>query len=561
MPCAVILTALTVEYLAVRTHLTNLREVIHPQGTIYEQGSFAANDCEWEVGIAEVGAGNSGTAAEAERAIAYFKPDILFFVGIAGGIKDVEIGDVVVATDIYGYEAGKSEELFSTRPKAGKSAYALVQRAKSEARKGEWIQRLATSPAVTPHVFVAPIAAGEKVIASRKSEVFQLLRTTYNDAIAVEMEGFGFLSAAFAYPDIKAIVIRGISDLIEGKNNDSVEPERVRQKTASRHASAFAFEVLAKSETILSGAYQRTSNTINEPPSVEVIEEAIHEKGEADFSELERQLAATNYTSTNERLYQALLKLGYRKQVQLFRKFVEKYPIAAFLIHGKVEYGQRWLLNRLIVQHTRDSITGKVIKFNLARVARKSSIDALWQELRKQVGLGRQSEISAIVERVYQWWRTQNVLLIFSDVDFLPETFLAELLEDFWMPLTTQAERYPGKWERQSGSSYKLLMFLVDHTGCVGEWSVPFAEAVEDHWKPRTPVKLPVLSEFTTKELAIWLEFSADELPLELADRVEELAKIIWQNSEKGVPEPTFEEICQRVGLNWCEAEDRWMRL
>ncbi|MCY7391111.1 MAG: hypothetical protein LH647_06280, partial [Leptolyngbyaceae cyanobacterium CAN_BIN12] len=263
----------------------------------------------------------------------------------------------------------------------------------------------------------------------------------------------------------------------------------------------------------------------------------------------------------NERLYQALLKLGYRKQVQLFRKFVEKYPIAAFLIHGKVEYGHRWLLNRLIVQHTRDSITGKVIKFNLTRVARKSSIAALWQELRKQVGLGRQSEVSAIVERVYQWWRTQNVLLISSDVDFLPETFLEELLQDFWMPLITQAERYPGKWDHQSGSSYKLLMFLVDHTGCVGEWSVPFAVAVEEQWQPRTPVKLPVLSEFTTKELATWLEFSADDLPLALAERVEELAKIIWQNSEQGVPEPTFEEICQRVGLNWCEAEDRWMKI
>lgn len=166
-------------------------------------------------------------------------------------IKDVAIGDVVAATDVYGYESAKAGEQVFTRPKLGKSAHALVQRAKSEAKKGEWLKRLSSSPASQPRVFVAPIAAGEKVVASRQSEVFQLLRASYNDAIAVEMEGFGFLSAAFAYPNIKAIVIRGISDLIEGKNDDSVEPEEIRQEKASHHASAFAFEILAKLQMIL----------------------------------------------------------------------------------------------------------------------------------------------------------------------------------------------------------------------------------------------------------------------------------------------------------------------
>ncbi len=38
--------------------------------------------------------------------------------------------------------------------------------------------------------------------------------------------------------------------------------------------------------------------------------------------------------SGDGRLYQALLKLGYRKQVQTFRKFVQGFPVSAFLIHG-----------------------------------------------------------------------------------------------------------------------------------------------------------------------------------------------------------------------------------
>lgn len=248
MPCAVILTALSVEYLAVRIHLTDLQEEIHSHGTIYERGKFVANGQSWEVGIAEVGAGNAGAAIETGRAIAHFKPDILFFVGIAGGIKDVAIGDVVVATKVYSYASGKSEEQFSARPALGQSNYALVQRARSEARKAEWLQRLSDTSGLQPRVFVAPIAAGEKVIASKQSKAFQLLREIYNDAVAVEMEGFGFLSAVFPYFNIKAVVIRGISDLIEGKNDDSVEPERMRQEKASHHASAFAFEMLSKLE-------------------------------------------------------------------------------------------------------------------------------------------------------------------------------------------------------------------------------------------------------------------------------------------------------------------------
>jgi nucleoside phosphorylase len=243
MPCAVILTALPVEYLAVRNHLFELKEEIHPKGTIYERGQFTDGQNVWEVGIVEIAPGNSGAAVEAERAIAHFNPDVIFFVGVAGGIKDVVIGDVVASTKIYGYESGKAENRFKPRPEIGLSSYDLEQRAKAESKKEDWLQRLPITPKVTPRVFVAPIAAGEKVIASIKSEVFQFLRENYGDAIAIEMEGLGFLDAVRANQRVSAIVIRGISDLIKGK---SKADQSGSQKLASGHASAFAFEVLAK---------------------------------------------------------------------------------------------------------------------------------------------------------------------------------------------------------------------------------------------------------------------------------------------------------------------------
>jgi len=79
MPCAVILTAIPVEYMAVRAYLTELEERVHPQGTVYEEGKFSANNQVWNVGIAEIGAGNPGAAGQAERAIAYFNPQVILF--------------------------------------------------------------------------------------------------------------------------------------------------------------------------------------------------------------------------------------------------------------------------------------------------------------------------------------------------------------------------------------------------------------------------------------------------------------------------------------------------
>lgn len=246
MPKAVVLTALPVEYLAVRTHLTNLKEEIHPNGTIYERGQFVIPENIWDVGIVEIGAGNTGAALEAERAITYFKPSVILFVGVAGGLKDVAIGDVVASTKVYGYESGKAELSFRTRPEIGLSAYNLEQRARAEARKVDWLKRLPIIPEQTPHAFIAPIAAGEKVVASTHSEIYKFLRENYGDAIAVEMEGIGFLETVHANQGVSAIIIRGISDLIDAKDKADKSES---QKVASQHASAFAFEILAKYKT------------------------------------------------------------------------------------------------------------------------------------------------------------------------------------------------------------------------------------------------------------------------------------------------------------------------
>ena len=196
------------------------------------------------VAISETGMSNSVAAAATERAIAHFKPRVALFVGVAGGLKDVQIGDVVAANKVYGYEFGKADiEGFKTRPNVYNSTHTLEQQARAVARNQDWLQRLSVSVSnPMPKALVGAIAAGEEVLASTHSRSWHLIKRSYGDALAVEMEGHGFLVALHNNQQVGSLVVRGISDLIDGKLEADAANSQI---LAAQHASAFAFEVLA----------------------------------------------------------------------------------------------------------------------------------------------------------------------------------------------------------------------------------------------------------------------------------------------------------------------------
>ncbi len=258
----VILTALPVEFEAVRTYGEDWQER-ECKGTLYEQCIFSTGAGSWHVVIAQIGAGNVGAALEVERAITCFQPQVVFFVGVAGGVKDVHIGDVVVATKVHGYESGKeTEHQFLPRPDMGQTSYRLVQQAQAVQRKGDWIARMKGGRAklrARPQVFVGPIASGEKVVTSARSDLALFLHSSYNDVLAVEMEARGTLKAIHANAAVEALVIRGISDLLDGK---SVADAKGSQERAAHHASAFAFELLARLDPATFASPYRTQTQL-----------------------------------------------------------------------------------------------------------------------------------------------------------------------------------------------------------------------------------------------------------------------------------------------------------
>lgn len=239
---AVILAAEGSGYQAVRMHLDNLHEEVY-QGSVYERGMFSTGTQTWEVGLVEISEGGANVSFETERALSYFKPDALLYISLVTGMQEVQLGDVVSPTKVYGYESGRSAATFETKPDAWTVSYEMAQRARADARRTDWVQRVKDpSDTSLPNVVLKPIASGEKVLASTRSKLYPFLLSHYNDAVAVEMGGYGVLVAAHAHSTIKTLVVCGISELVQnGREESTIEWRRV----AAHRASAFAFEVLA----------------------------------------------------------------------------------------------------------------------------------------------------------------------------------------------------------------------------------------------------------------------------------------------------------------------------
>ncbi|SEF89085.1 Nucleoside phosphorylase [Actinacidiphila yanglinensis] len=254
-----VMTAIDVEFRAVLGQLAEgtVRRPRDPE-LPYRIGEFACSEAgrgPLRVAVHLAGPGNEAAAVELQRAVARLRPSVVLMVGVAGGRKDVGLGDVVAAESVYEYERGRDEESrFVPRPRTWSSNYHLVQHARAVAAFDTWHRRIeavspqdgdpsTAHPPSAPRAFVGALAAGGKLVAHGRSATAQLLDRTASDTLAVEMEGSGFLRAAYANEEVRALVVRGVSDLLGDKDG---EHDRYWQPVAARHAAAFAFELLAQ---------------------------------------------------------------------------------------------------------------------------------------------------------------------------------------------------------------------------------------------------------------------------------------------------------------------------
>ncbi|WP_457306449.1 phosphorylase family protein, partial [Polaromonas sp. P5_E6] len=253
---ALIITTVVHESLAVLAHLVDVEEVAGVSGAIYDIGRFPDPAGDWHVVHAITQAGNSDTSVVATKAHWEFgKFDVQMFVGVAGSLKtDIPIGSVVAGEYVYNSQSGKVDEKgFYSRPHAHPAAPELIKAAQRLVLNGNWVDlirdpRRTKLPApdvypcpFPPNAIVKAIASGEQVVAGANTPAYQAIRKHLNDAGAVEMEGYGAMTAAHQEAT-SAIVIRGISDMCDGKDHQA---DAQYQPIASAHAAAFAFAMLS----------------------------------------------------------------------------------------------------------------------------------------------------------------------------------------------------------------------------------------------------------------------------------------------------------------------------
>lgn len=237
----VFVTALDVECKAVIKAM-GASEPVPCGGTVYRIGEYVTpNKLRWRVVVAEVGKGQENAGIETEKVLSFFRPIYAFFIGVAGGRKGkgVQLGDVIAADTVRGYERGKEEdEGFKPTGDIEHSSSWLLDWAKAVSKDDHWF---GVKKGKIPAVFVGPIASGNRVIKSTRTPVYQLIDQQHSDVVAVEMEGIGFLKAVRKQHSTRGIIIRGISDLIENK---SEENDKIWQPIAAENATTFAFAIL-----------------------------------------------------------------------------------------------------------------------------------------------------------------------------------------------------------------------------------------------------------------------------------------------------------------------------
>lgn len=175
------------------------------------RGRVELGDRSMSAALVEVGMGLVPSAMSTLSAVEKYRPSLVVFVGVAGGIKDVQIGDVVIADKVYPYEVGKVQD--------GQFQSRSDTRTVPAALDGIARKLRASFDSTRYKIFVGALASGDKVVADLDSEELRRIRSHAGDSLAVEMEGSGVLGAIDRVsPRPDYFLVRGISDLIEGKS-------------------------------------------------------------------------------------------------------------------------------------------------------------------------------------------------------------------------------------------------------------------------------------------------------------------------------------------------------
>lgn len=223
-----IITILQEEYAAVWHLLRDARPVVGSPGLenkhawVVGEVDSPMSGVPYTVALAMSLAGTNAAVIAVKDTLSALDPRCVLVVGVAGGLGDASLGDVVVADRICAYEYGKIDHGFHPRHDLDSPTDAAISSAARTLpdRYPDWYGELARSHGLrdlSPRIIVGHVASGDKVVDDPTDEFFASVIRGRPKLRAVEMEGAG---AARAIQDARETqqavsfgMVRGISDI------------------------------------------------------------------------------------------------------------------------------------------------------------------------------------------------------------------------------------------------------------------------------------------------------------------------------------------------------------
>lgn len=206
-------------------------------------------------------------------------------------------------------------------------------------------------------------------------------------------------------------------------------------------------------------------------------------------------------------------------------------PVAAFLVHGPIGFGQRQLVERLRDEIEQNS-TGQP-KYCIAAIGaiwRQNSLSRLLEVLGGQVDPGWVPASPAdIAARLKELLNTNDIIVEIRNVQRFGGS-IAGFIENFWQPIVSTVGRE---------LSHRLVLFLCADQMASADWDIWLFDSAVDSpeaFDSSKPVKLPALVNFTEPELITWLRSS---YPL---NEAKDLAAVLMQETG-GAPEVLYSKL------------------
>ncbi|WP_254646695.1 hypothetical protein [Streptomyces sp. GbtcB6] len=250
-PTVAVLTSHPRWYASVRKRLADVRRREHPSGTRFDTGFLAGT--RWEVAVADMGTGNDAATEIIRQAATWLHPQVLLFLGPAGGKEFIRLGDVVVATKVYRYDRHTTA---ASLPQP--ASHRLEQAARMALREGSHWCESETGVHFRPIVAVPDERATEARRSGDCLAAEQDALETYQDAVAVELRSTGVACAPPLVgpfgnaPEI--LTIRGITFTVPPNKQDVSGPYEEVVETTTSAALAVLAELVPWSSVAMASA-------------------------------------------------------------------------------------------------------------------------------------------------------------------------------------------------------------------------------------------------------------------------------------------------------------------